>query len=353
MLITLRDFAAKILLTFLSRIDRRAYATFIERLCFFGNKDPLIKDFVTIVVRPKNNYQKMVALDSATEDVAILIQGPIVRECDFTINTIKLYKEYFPRSPVVFSTLDHLTQIEKDNISALGVTIIICNKPVVTGFLNFNLQRETVLKGLNAVNKLGVTKVIKTRSDQRIYSRFAISFLNASLIQFPSKNTTACKGRIFLLSTTTLANFPLHVCDMFQFGYLQDVVNFWSIPAHEESVNRESFASKMANKILVREALIQKTTIPEVSLGRSYATMLYGEQSIGDPSLTYHRMLQEVIGVVDQGQLDLCWPKYNSFEVSQDYRVPWILERLTFEKWVALYAGHAKKVISFNPDALI
>jgi hypothetical protein len=64
-------------------------------------------------------------------------------------------------------------------------------------------------------------------------------------------------------------------------------------------------------------------------------------------------MMHEAIGIVDQGQLDLSWPKYNSIEAFRDYQIPWLLERFTFEKWLSLYSDTVKNVISYDPKTII
>lgn len=337
-----------------ARVDRRVYTKFVERLCFAANSNDGVKDFVTLLIRPKKDFRREPSpLAAESKCTAILIQGQIVREGQFTIETISLYRKIFPNIPIIVATWEGESVEDLREIASLGARIILCKKPSSSGFLNFNLQRETTVKGLEAVKELGVSRVLKTRSDQRIYNRFAIAFLQAMLMQFPQKGDVPCKGRIFILGATTLTNFPLHVCDMLQFGFVDDVCKFWGAPAHKEDIERGRFVSEMEGKLRVCEMLTREPSIPEVWLGRCYATLLYGEQSLCDPESVYLRMLHEAIGIIDQGQIDLSWPKYNSIEAFRDYQVPWILERLTFEKWLSLYTGSAEDVISYDPKTLI
>jgi len=344
----------RFLIALFAKIDRRLYTKFIERLCFAGNSNSDIKDFVTLLIRPKKYFRRDTPSVSAEDmSAAILIQGQIVQDGQFTIETIRLYRKIFPRIPLFVATWDTESAEDLRVIASLGANIILCKKPSGTGFLNFNLQLETAVKGLEAVRKLGVATVLKTRSDQRIYNRFSIVFLQAMLLQFPTRNNVSCKGRIFILSTTTLTNFPLHVCDMLQYGFIDDICKFWGVPAHEEEIDRERFVSEMVGKLHVSEMLTRESSIPEVCLGRFYASLLYGEESLSDPKYVYQRLINEALGIVDQGQLDLSWPKYNSIEAFRDYQVPWILERLTFDKWLSLYSGTVKNVISYDPKTII
>jgi hypothetical protein len=344
----------RFLVALFARIDRRVYTKFIERLCFAANSNSGVKDFVTLLIRPKKDFRREIPTVAVLDmSAAILIQGQIVQDGQFTIETIRLYRKIFPNIPLVVATWEAESVEDLRVIASLGARIILCKKPSGTGFLNFNLQRETTVKGLEAVRELGVARVLKTRSDQRIYNRFAIVFLQAMLLQFPPRNNVSCKGRIFILSTTTLTNFPLHVCDMLQFGFIDDVCKFWGVPAHEEDIERERFVSEMEGRLRVSEMLTRESTIPEVCLGRFYASLLYGEESLSDPKYVYQRMMHEAIGIVDQGQLDLSWPKYNSIEAFRDYQIPWLLERFTFEKWLSLYSDTVKNVISYDPKTII
>jgi hypothetical protein len=330
------------------------YTKFLERLCYRANLNIGIKDFVTLLFHPKKHFrQELFPVTTLSKTPAILIQGQIVREGNFTVETIRLYSKIFPESPLVVATWEGESKDDLKEIVALGAHLVLCKKTSCSGFLNFNLQRETTVAGLEAVGKLGVTQVLKTRSDQRIYNRFAIAYLQAMIIQFPSRNNNVCKGRIFIMSTTTLTNFPLHVCDMLQFGFLNDVCNFWKVSAHTENVERDEFVSEIEGRSRVSDMLDRVPTIPEVWLGRCYASLLYGDISLRDPKSVYLQMMQDVIGVIDAVQIDLFWPKYNSIEVFRDYQVPWILERFTFDKWLSLYMGTAEDIISYDPQTLI
>jgi len=338
----------------LSRLDRRAYPKFVERLCFNATANNRVKDYVTLLIRPKKVFRREVGpVHSVGGCPVILIQGQIVRDDQFTIETIKLYKRIFPSIPLVVATWEDEAREDLEEIAALGARVVLCKKPFNSGFLNFNFQRETTVRGLEAARETGADQVLKTRSDQRIYSRYAVVFLQALLSTFPAGKGLPCNGRVFVLSTTTLTNVPLHVCDMLQFGFIDDVCKFWSAPAHSENVDRAQYVAEMEGKLSTREILFRTPTNPEAWLGRHFAAALYGNDALCDPKAVYVRLAEDAIGIIDQWQLDLCWPKYNSIEEFRDYQVPWTMERFSSEKWLALYSRTVANVISYDPNAVI
>lgn len=338
----------------LLRMDRRLYGKLAERFCFAANMDSGVEDYVTLHVRPKETFRREPRiLQDDGNDAAILVQGQIVRDGRFTINTLARYRKMFPNAPIVMSTWASEKAEDLEEIEALGVQMVLCDPPPMSGFLNFNLQRETTIQGLKAVSSLGVSQVLKTRSDQRIYDNHALAFLQALLIRFPAGKGEKSRGRVFVLNTTSLSNVPFHVCDMLQFGYVGDVVNFWNAPAHVENMGRGRFEAELEGRQKLSELIARTPTNPEVWLGRSYAALLYGSDALGSPKETYLRLIREAIGIIDQSQLDLLWPKYNAYEVPADYQTPWIMERLTFEKWLALCAGTAQDVVSYDPETYL
>ena len=65
--------------------------------------------FLTIHLRPKRamNVNMVSAHRSLKSDgVGLVVQGPIVNECDFTVETARLYKKIFPGLEIVVSTWD-------------------------------------------------------------------------------------------------------------------------------------------------------------------------------------------------------------------------------------------------------
>ena len=71
---------------------------------------------------------------SNMSDVAIVMQGPLILENHFTLNTVKLYKRYYPECMVIVSTWKDSNRNEIDSLKTAGAEIVLNTAPNVFGF---------------------------------------------------------------------------------------------------------------------------------------------------------------------------------------------------------------------------
>ena len=92
-----------------------------------------------IKTKNKKNFNKK---------TSIIIQGPIVRKHDFTINTINLYLNNCS-SKIILSTWEKdLSRSEENLLKKKGVQIIKNKIPNFKGPMNLNLQMISTFEGL-------------------------------------------------------------------------------------------------------------------------------------------------------------------------------------------------------------
>ena len=79
--------------------------------------------YITFHIRPKRSSDTDVCSDSLNiyPKVAIIIQGPLLKKNNFTIETVKLYKKIFSNYLIILSTWEdedqeYLSEIKKENI---------------------------------------------------------------------------------------------------------------------------------------------------------------------------------------------------------------------------------------------
>ena len=105
-----------------------------------------------------------------SQEVAIIVQGPIVKESDFTVETLRIYKKIFPGVKIILSTWDDEDQTFINKVRALDIEVIMNKKPNFGGLSNINFQIVSSSKGIFRAKELGFKFALKTRTDQRIYS---------------------------------------------------------------------------------------------------------------------------------------------------------------------------------------
>ena len=114
---------------------------------------------------------------SNMSDVAIVIQGPLILDNHFTLNTVKLYKRYYPGCKVIVSTWNDSNKSEIDSLKTAGADIVLNAAPGIFGLGNMNFQIVSTKGGIQCADDAGAKYILKTRSDQRIYKPHMLEYL--------------------------------------------------------------------------------------------------------------------------------------------------------------------------------
>ena len=188
--------------------------------------EKISKNFITFHQRP------MFAKDVATEPLkgfdysncAILLQGPLVKKYDFTLETVRLYKKFFPKALIIISTWNddpaYAARIRRE------AELIQSNKPAFNGPCNINLQIASTSAGIVLAYEKKVTYILKTRTDQRMYNPLMLASLIDLSNMFPVE-TTDQKKRLIELSCGNMRDY-YRLADMFLFGEISDMFKYWS-----------------------------------------------------------------------------------------------------------------------------
>ena len=115
---------------------------FIET--FLSIFELLYKKFYTFHARPvqtdKIETEHFSLKNYSSKSVCIIMQGPIIKDNDFTINTLSLYKKIFRKHSIILSTWDDESSLNIDRIKSLGIEVILNKKPDYAGIANINFQ---------------------------------------------------------------------------------------------------------------------------------------------------------------------------------------------------------------------
>ncbi|MFO0912163.1 MAG: WavE lipopolysaccharide synthesis family protein [Pirellulales bacterium] len=249
------------------------------------------------------------------ESVAVVMQGPVVTEHDFTLETLRLYRETFPASPLILSTWAPLDRQLETSFRDLGVEVLANSPPDCAGPSNLNLQVRSVRAGLAAARATSAEFVLKTRTDTRLYAANVGDFLAALVRQFPltgdaARSSTGQRGRLVALDLATRKYVPGHLSDILMFGLLDDMLDYWQIPEFGPDVVLEH-PHRFGD--FIRDA------IPEVLLCGNYLR----REGVDQPTSieTWWRALAERFLVVDRSMVEFFWYKYNyadDHRISQD-----------------------------------
>lgn len=235
--------------------------------------------------------------------VGIVIQGPIKREEQFTLETVKLYSKLYPGCIIIVSTWEDEDNLEE--FEAYGAYVVRNCKPLHPGYGNAAFQTISSYNGLKLGKELGCEYLCKTRTDQRFYLPDMFHYLNNMLERFPLRIESIQKKRLVAVDITTMpSKIRLYnVCDMFIYGIADDVLNYFSCPIDDrdfkqiEMISPEAFAKERFAEAWFETHYIEK-------LG-------FEVQWTAEDSDFYKN---EIHIIIDANMLDLIWTKYSMNE---------------------------------------
>ncbi len=193
--------------------------------------------FITFHLRPIRARQVGVARPVRPDysAFAVVMQGPLIREYDFTLETLALYRTYYPGATLILSTWEW----EDGDRAALaaarreGVVVIVNEKKdfpnVKKQITNLNLQILSSAAGVAAAEERGAAWALKTRTDQRMYCRGALDFFANLAELFPVARCGASvqKKRLVSLDRGKSRPRPYHLVDWLLFGTVEDMAAYW------------------------------------------------------------------------------------------------------------------------------
>ena len=166
--------------------------------------------------------------------IAIVMQGPLMVENDFTLETAKFYKRCYPQALIIVSTWKDSDSETIEKIKQQNVVVVLSDLPDNCGNLNINYQTVNTLAGVKMAKEMGAEFVCKTRTDQRIYHTDTMNYLANLVRTFPVNNEDFVekqKGRIVTMCMPYGDLFyPYCLADFLYFGYIEDIEELFSLP---------------------------------------------------------------------------------------------------------------------------
>ncbi len=273
--------------------------------------------FITVHTRPmypKPSHYRATET-SADARCAIVMQGPLRHEDDFTFETVKLYRHHYPAATIILSTWEGEDVSKFQAFEGKRFVVVKSAKPSFPGPHNINMQIVGTKAGIEEASRLGLAYTLKTRTDQRMHAINALLFMQNLLEQFPVLGTKKQSKRIASINTGTSKVRLYYFSDLFMFGDTHDMHTYWSPDLiTDPSVRTPTF---LPEGYLV-EQFLEKTGRDTKHTMEDYLAFM-GERGI----------------IIDNEAVDVYWPKYAS--IWREYRfrnyfAPTL--EVTFKTWL-------------------
>lgn len=274
------------------------------------------------------------------EPMAIVMQGPLPVPDNFTYETFAIYRRHMPDVQLILSTWADTPEEHLGPLRALGVELVLCEKPQNAGLFNINMQLASAGAGIQKAVESGAKWVLKTRVDQRLYNPNVMAELAMMAKAFPATGGFDQKYRIFGIGYGSLKYAPYHVTDQTVFGHADDMLRYWTPPLRDDKAPAHfpATAHDIYNQVPIGEE--SRLAAPESYIASHFLTAIGRDLdwTIQDTWAAY----RDCFCFVDYQSTDFFWQKtqtWTRLELLHRYDVVWTRHEMTFAHWMLLYSG--------------
>jgi len=254
---------------------------------------------------------------------AVVIQGPILKTDDFTLESVKLYRKNFSQSLIIVSTWKDENPEYLEKIKKEGAVIVLSEKPAYPGPKNLNMQLVSAGNGMKKAKELGALYAMKTRTDQRMYGRHVMEFLVNMAEMFPPAPESKQKRRLVGVGGGALKYNIYHFSDVFNFGQIDDMVLYWNpklVTLGDLELKRDDSTSNL--------------------ISESYLITEFLKANGMSPKMTHEdwwRSAARYCVLIDTPSLDVYWPKYAKYREYRLISYIYPVKEVSFAEWVNFY----------------
>lgn len=194
------------------------------------------------VIRPKRP-QAARSLISQETRAAVVLQGPVRHEDDFTLETVRYYAKTMPDCLLIVAGWQDESPARIRAWEEAGAQFVCARLPERIRLGSGEWQIRSTLAGLQRAQEAGSAFALVTRTDARIYGYHVIDFLAGLLRTFPLSSNAFQQQRIVILDDETRLLEPNHLSVTMTFGRLGDLEAFWSAPVTCDEKAGEQFSA--------------------------------------------------------------------------------------------------------------
>lgn len=337
----------------LAKLSGKVPQNFVNRemtaACLAAEK--YTEDFVSYRLRPKSAGEvPRLDIGAALSDVAIVLQGPLLLENDFTVETVRLYRRSFPDAAVIVSSWVGSDPEAVRRLEQEGAIVALSELPDNCGHLNINYQAVNTLAGIRKAIEIGAEYVCKTRTDQRLYHPDAFTHLLNLHQCYPVCNDDfkeKQKGRIVSVCMPYGdLFFPYAVSDFLYFGYAEDIEKLFSLPLDTREKGK-------GGKGMSRKKIAEELIAPEIQIIRTYIDLMGGNNECTVSA--YWSFMKNHMIMLNKDEIGLYWPKYgeryaehsiNGYYYQIEEENAYHCYNFDFIHWLMLYTG----MLTYKPE---
>ncbi len=317
---------------------------------------------------PANDFSKYLQFPGF-EKVGIVIQGPMDRNNDFTINTIKQLRYMYPDIKIVLSTwTGEVTNGDRLLLNKLNCNLIVNdslpaeNKGFGRKVGHLNNQLLSSIDGITFLKQQGAEFVMKMRTDTRLYKNDFIPYLFNLIHVCPCEKSNQNFRLINVAFSNNLVSVPFFMSDFIWFGAIEDMERLYSIPTREEkdlvmlqNLSEEQLRANIGksfshaheyqlNQMLESEKWTEEEQYiyynyrEEAYITHTYAIRTQLCEGTEYPMQAYYQFLKDYIIVVDETELMAYFDKYDYSENSAVYSPAWA--QLTHSMWLDIMLNY-------------
>ncbi|MGL4998534.1 MAG: WavE lipopolysaccharide synthesis family protein [Cetobacterium sp.] len=300
------------------------------------------KNFLSIHFRPKeieNIIDDKIKIFEKLGKIGIVIQGPIIFQDNFTLETIKLYKKTFENSEIILSTWKGYTKEKLQKFIDEEIIILENKKPKSGGFINLNYQIISAKNGVIEAEKQNCNYILKTRTDMRIYETGVFEFLVSLLKNYPVRDIKNMqKTRIIGIDINT-HKYGIGISDVFQFGTTEELIKMWNIDLYPREITMKQYLDFEKTSSAVDRYNLE---FAECYLLKKYCIL--NNMQIQPNLKSYYNVLKNNFIIIDSSMINMYWNKYPGDEYKgwKNYEKKIANSPLMFKDWLSIYMNDFK-----------
>ena len=292
------------------------------------------------------------------DDTAIVFQGPIEYDDNYTAETFKLYRSIYPNIPIVVSTWkDEATDTFRRECKENSIVLLENDMPEERAYGNINLQLKSSFEGVKYIKENTSAKfVLKTRTDQRMYYFDFLVYFKNLLDSFPPKGDKL-NQRIILFGSETVKKYPFNFHDFLAFGHINDISRLYGIPLHGKTgkldykKNHVKRVDKIGNltyknyfdyntvteqshKLFKLNRAMNRIYWPEVYLMRTFYEKYIAPVDASKLFETSWKFTVDYLILIDFESVHLDWSKYESMRYNPKFAFG---SQCVFSRWLDMY----------------
>lgn len=281
---------------------------------------------------------------------AIILQGQLIAEDNFTVETVRTYARLFPDALVIVSTWD---TDDQEIIGQLRMEknchLVLSSYPDHSGLLNLNYQVTTTMAGVRKAKELGREYIFKTRCDYRFYKKGLLDYLYCLLQEFPVDRT--CRGQRYrIVAGGEVRNSmyrPFWLADQFNYGYVDDILQYWDHPLDPMDISKRDVSMAIKERHYTWNERTENRLAVEPELVLDFLERAEGHRP-GSTVREYWEAVRKRFILVSRQELGFYWFKYDhkydeSFSegtyYNDDSAEKGFVCNWDFARWLSLYCG--------------